>query len=141
MFVLDEDDGAAQTGVDGGAHVADRSLVGLHPLVADHLEDEARSCDYPSRRSSRRSEDRSGSLGQLDAAGREERADPVIARLAVHVLVVVAAEIERNELLAALRGATPQEVVERLLPRGRVHLGGLSQHAVEIEQARNHAIG
>ena len=33
-----------------------------------------------------------------------------------------------------VRGATPQEVVEHLLPGGGVHLGGLGEHAVEIEQ-------
>ena len=74
--------------------------------------------------------------GQLDAARREERAHAVVARLAVDVLVVVVARVERHEALAGAVRALAQVVVEHLLPRRGMDLRGLRQHAVEVEQAR-----
>ena len=38
-------------------------------------------------------------------------------------------------------GALAQEAVERLLPRGVVHRGGVGQHAVQVEQAGGDAVG
>src|SRR5207244_5094527 len=74
-------------------------------------------------------------LGKLDPARGQERAHPVVARLAVDVLVVVDQRVERNEALTGSLGAFAQERVEHLLPGRRVHARSLRQDAVEVEQA------
>src|SRR6266487_4146897 len=74
-------------------------------------------------------------LGQLDSARGQERANAVVARLAVDVPVVVGDRVEGGELLAGSLGALAQVRVEHLLPGGGVHLGGLGEDAVEIEEA------
>src|SRR6266487_7108980 len=74
-------------------------------------------------------------LGQLDSARGQERANAVVARLAVDVPVVVGDRVEGGELLAGSLGALAQVRVEHLLPGGGVHLGGRGEDAVEIEEA------
>ena len=69
----------------------------------------------------------------------QERLGALRPRLAVHVVVVVGHRVERHERLAGPLGPLAQEVVEHLLPGRVVHLRGLRQHAVQIEQASAYA--
>src|SRR5207247_9642553 len=78
---------------------------------------------------------------QLDAARLQERPHAVEARLAVDVLVVVGRPVELVERLAVPLRPLAQEVVEHLLPRPRVDLRRLREHAVEIEETSTDAIG
>ena len=68
-------------------------------------------------------------VGQGDPTRGQERADAVVARLAVDVVEVVALDV-------GLVDDPPlgQEVHEQLLPGPHVHLGGRRQHPVKIEQ-------
>ena len=98
----------------------------------------SRSCGCRGRRSSRRS---GGSLGrplrQLDPARREERA--ARRRSAACRRRTRRSPRRRRTARTARRAASAQlaqELVEHLLPRRGVHLRGLRQHAVEVEQAR-----
>ena len=70
----------------------------------------------------------------------EERADPVATRLAVDVLLVVVREHELAKRLTGPAVPASEELVEHLLPRARVDLGGLGQDAVEVEQAGGDAV-
>src|SRR5215204_6310481 len=72
----------------------------------------------------------------MDVSRLQERGDAVQARLAIDELVVVSGPIELLERNAMLLRPLAQEVVEHLLPRLRVDLRRLRQHAVEIEQTR-----
>ena len=134
-------DRPAQLSVAGGLGVFDRALIRLHALLADDRQHElvlavAETVDrLPAGVVARRA------LWQLDPARGEERADAVVTRLAVDVLVVVGNLVELDERLVALLRALAQILVEHLLPGGRVDLRGLRQHAVEVEQTRRHAIG
>jgi hypothetical protein len=123
------DDRPAQPGVARGVQVADRALVRLDAVVVDEPQHElVLGVAQPVERlRCRRVVGRP--LRQLDPARGEEVAHAVQAGLAVDVLVVVAMEVELG--LAARR----QKRVEHLLPRARVHLGGLRENAVEVEQA------
>src|SRR5581483_2295604 len=73
-------------------------------------------------------------LREGDVPGREEVAHTVLPRLAVHVSLVVAFGIERSEGLARPGRFFVEKLVEGLLPGRCVHLGGLGQDTVEIEQ-------
>src|SRR5699024_6426662 len=68
-------------------------------------------------------------VGQGDAAGGEEAAYAVVARLAVDVVEVVLVGVR-----AGLVTAFGQEVGEQRAPGVHVHLGGRGQDAVEVEQ-------
>ena len=121
--------------------VADRALVDLDAVARDELEHEvvlavAQAVD---RLGARLVVGRA--VREVDAARPEERADPVVARPAVDVLVVVRARVEGHERLAGALRALAQVVVEHLLPRGGMDLRGLREHAVEVEQARLDAVG
>src|SRR4051794_32734401 len=77
-----------------------------------------------------------GALGQRDPPAGQEVADAVLAGLAVDVLVVVVlAELGRR------RVPTPQELVEGALPGGLVHLRGLGEDTVEVEEAGSDVVG
>ena len=133
-------DGAAQARVPDGLDVADRALVRLDSLGADHLQQElvlavAQAVDGRGVGGIIRV-----ALGQLDAPGGQERPGTVGPRLPVHVLVVVLDRVEGRERLPGLAGPLAQEVVEHLLPRGVVHLGGLGEHTVEVEETAADAI-
>ena len=78
-------------------------------------------------------------LRQPDPAAREQRADALEARLAVDVLQVVRAAVERHEPAVRPLGAVEDELVEGLRPCGRVHGGAPDQHPVEPEHERRHA--
>src|SRR5205823_5832512 len=78
--------------------------------------------------------------GQLDPARGEERLDALVPGLAVDVLVVVLDGVEGDELLTGSRRALLQVGVEHLLPRGRVNLGRLGEHPVEVEQAGTNTV-
>ena len=71
----------------------------------------------------------------------EEVPYSVRPRLAVHVLVIVVMDVEWHERRALGLGPLTEEVVEHLLPRRRVHCGGLGQDTVEVEQAGVNAVG
>src|SRR4051794_18847363 len=62
-------------------------------------------------------------------------------RLAVDVLVIVGRAIELLKRRAGALSPITQEVVEHLLPRPRVDLRRLREHAVQVEQARRHPAG
>jgi hypothetical protein len=78
-------------------------------------------------------------LGQVDAAGLQETASAVQARAAVDVGVVVGDRVERHERLVVGLRPLVQELVEHVPPRDVVHLRGVGQHAVQVEQARHDA--
>src|SRR6266540_1320388 len=129
------DNRAAQARGASRAHVAHRALVRLYALAANHLQN-----DLILEVSETADRLRAGriarcSVRELDSARREEGAYAVVARQAVDVTVVVVSRIEGDERFAAPRRACAQEHVEHLLPRGRVHLRRLGEHAVEIKQA------
>src|SRR5215207_3984256 len=67
-------------------------------------------------------------LGELNASRREERADAVVAWLAVDVVEIVAFDVGLVDAPLA------EEVDKELLPRPHMHLCGRGQHAVQIEQ-------
>src|SRR5262249_30256950 len=73
-------------------------------------------------------------LRQDDPARSEERADAVVAWLAVDVRAVVGDLVEGDERLAPLRRALAQGRVEHLLPLPGVAPGSLRENAVEVEQ-------
>ncbi len=65
-------------------------------------------------------------LGQRDATGGQEGADPVEPRPAVHMAQVVLTDAERG-------GTAAQETVEHVLPRGGVHPGRVGDDAIGVE--------
>ena len=132
--------GAAQPRVPGRPDVADRARVGLHALVADQLQHELVLAVAQAVDGLGVGRIVVGALGQLDAAGLEERPGAVGAGLAVHVRVVVLDRVERDELLARPLGPLAQVVVEHLLPGRGVDLGRLGEHAIEVEEAAAHAV-
>ncbi|MFZ3043071.1 MAG: hypothetical protein WA108_15010 [Thiobacillus sp.] len=71
---------------------------------------------------------------QVDAARIEEASDAVHAGLAIHVLAVVAAGVERTKFLTVALGPRLEEFVEQSLPGGRVRLRRIGDHAVHVEQ-------
>ena len=108
-----------------------RPRVRLHALVAEHGAEErvlpvAQAADRLGLRAVGRV-----AVGQGDAAGGQEGADAVVARLPVDVGEVVVLDV-------GLVDESPlgEEVGEQLLPGPHVDLGGGGEHAVEIEQRR-----
>ena len=102
----------------------------------------SRSCGCRARGSSRRPAGRRAALGQLDAARGEERAHAVVARLAVDVLRrsrATASNGTNGSPVAAARARRYSSNIS--LPGRGVHLRRLREHAVEVEQARGHAVG
>jgi hypothetical protein len=69
-------------------------------------------------------------LARMHVARGQEVADPVLARLPIHVAVVVRTRVELVPV-----------GLERLLPRPRVRLRRAREHAVEVEQAGGDAVG
>jgi hypothetical protein len=122
-------------------HVAHRSFVGLHSLRVDELEHQHILAVAEPGDGLLAGWIVGGPLRQLDAARLEEGAHAVRAGLAVDVSVVVLDGVEGAERLAGPFGALAQVLVEHLLPRRRVDLGGLGEHAVEIEQASGDGVG
>jgi hypothetical protein len=134
-------DGAAQARVAGGLDVAHRAVVPLDPVVLDEGEHQLVLAVAEAVDGARVGRVLRRAGGQVDPARGQERRHAVVARLAVHVAVVVRARVELAEGLAGLLRALAQELVEHLLPRGGVDLGGLRQHAVEVEQAGRDPVG
>ena len=135
------DHSAAQAGVAGGVQVADRARVGVHPVLGDQLQDELVLARAEALHGLGPGRIARGALGQLDSARGEEPAHPIGAGEPVDVLVVLAPRVEGDELLARPFRSGAQELVEHLLPGRRVHLRGLGQHPVEIEEAGGDAVG
>jgi hypothetical protein len=73
---------------------------------------------------------------KLDAARGEKGRDAVQARLAVYVAPVVGCDIERHERFACSRRTLREQLVEKLLPRRRVHARSVREDTIEIEQDR-----
>ncbi len=135
------DHGAAKTRITRSLGEAHRPLVGLDTVLLDQLEHQLvlAVADAADRLGVTRVARRA--LGQLDPARLQKRAHAVVAGLAVHILVVVLVGVELLELLAGLLGASLEVLVEGLLPRAVVDLGGLGEHAVEVEQACGDGVG
>src|SRR5215468_7608999 len=74
------------------------------------------------------------SLGKLDAARCEKVANAVEAGLPIHIEPVVRDEIERAKCFACLRRALLKVLVEHLFPTGRVEVGGVRYHTVEVKK-------
>ena len=81
-------------------------------------------------------------LGDVQAAGGEERADPVLAGTPVHVVQVVGGGVEGAQHVrvrgddggvGGQRAHGGQRPVEELLPRLRVHAGGVRDDPVHVE--------
>ncbi len=128
------DDGAPQSGALRLLHVAHGPLVRLDSLLADQLEHALILVVADAL-------DRVGvrwivglAVGQTDIAGLEEGSHPVLARHSVHVVVVITDFVEGDKVPSRLLRPPAQEGVEGLLPRCRVDLGGLREHAVHVEQ-------
>ena len=135
------DYGEPQRGVARGLEVAHGALVGLHSLLPDQLEDEL-VLAVPEPGDRLRVRWVVGvSLRELDPPRGEEGANAVRSRLAVDVLAVVRGAVERRLRLAGPGTPLAQVSVEHLLPRRRVHDRSPGQNAVEVEQARPHAVG
>src|SRR5215207_793141 len=132
---------AAQPAVTHRLGEAHGPLVGLYALPADQLQHQVvlPRAEPVHRLGLRRVGGRAHR--QLDAARPEERVHAVEARLAVDVLVVVGGPVELLKRLAGAIRPVPQELVEHLLPRVRMHLRGLCENAVQIEQAGRDALG
>ena len=75
-------------------------------------------------------------LWQIDSSRSQECLDAVGARLTIDVPPIVRLDIERNEGLTTRSRTTFEKRIEQLLPRGRMYAGGLSQHAIHIEENR-----
>jgi hypothetical protein len=73
---------------------------------------------------------------RVGVPGLQEGPHPLDPGLAVDVLVVVADRVERDELLAPFLRPVAEELVEHFLPGRVVHLRGLGDHPVHVEQAR-----
>src|SRR6266571_1422622 len=128
-------DGSVESRLSDRMDVPHRALVGLDAVaLQERHHDLVLAVSETVDRLGRRRVVRIA-VGQLDSARGQERADAVVAWLAVDVPVVVGERVEGDELLAGLLGALSQVRVEHLLPGGRVHLGGLGEDAVEIEEA------
>jgi len=113
-------DGTRDTGASNGAYVTHRARIGIHSLAANQRQNEVvLAVPEPAHRRGGR---RIGRIPvrKLDPSRREEAADPVVAPMAVDVLVVVVARVERDERIAGSRCASAQERVEQLLPCGSV---------------------
>ena len=124
-----------EPGVADGVDVAHRSRVRLDAALADELEHAPvlAGAEPGDRLGGGRVG--GGALGERDAARRQEVADPVGARLAVDVGVVVVPRVERDERVAGAARALQQVGVEHRLPRGGVDHGRPGQDAVQVEEA------
>ena len=127
--------GAAQPRIPGCADIADRALVRLHPLFLDQFQQDhvlavTQAVDGLGVRGIV-----GAAFGQFDATGLQERSGPVGPWLPVDILVVILDRVERRVRLASAFCALTQEAVEHLFPRGIMHLGGLGQDTVEVEEA------
>ena len=75
------------------------------------------------------------SLGQLDAAAREERVHSFEPSAAVDVVPVVGAAVERDEVPARRLAQAQQEIVEDLGPGPGMEDAAVGQDPVEVVQA------
>lgn len=126
------DDRCPQPVLPDGLDVAQRPVVGLDPVRADHVEEQLVLAVAQAVDGLAVGRVLGSSFGELDAARGEEGADTVGARQPVHVRGVVVGVVEGTEAVAV---PSAQEVVERPLPGGRVDHGGLGDHPVEVEEA------
>src|SRR3954447_1327312 len=127
------DDGAAQPRVARGLEVAARALVWLDAVLTDQPQDDLVLSVAEAVDRVRAGVVVRASLRQLDAPGGKKVPDPVVARLAVDVCVVVVVGVEGNEPITAALGPAAQVIVEHLLPRGGMDLRGLGEDTVEVE--------
>ena len=131
------DDRAAQTGLPRRAHVAHRALVGLDALLADHAQHDLVLAVARARGRSPRRPDRS----PRPPAGRCRARRGTSARRRSAACRRRTRRSRRPDRTArngspVLRRPLAQEAVEHLLPGRGMHLRGLREHAVQIEQAR-----
>ena len=111
----------------------DRPLVDLDPLLLEDLSEESvLPVPETPRRRLVRAVVRSA-LGQLDPPRREEALHSLDPRLPVHVGVVVAYRVKRNERIPGLLRSLLEHFVEQPLPRRRVNRRGQRHHPVQIE--------
>src|SRR6516165_527388 len=61
-------------------------------------------------------------------------ADTIEAGLPIHIESVARGELERTKLFACLRRTILQVLVKHLFPTRRVHVGGVRDHTVEVEE-------
>ena len=126
---------AAQTCLADRLQVAQRPRIRLNSDGAEPPEEDlvlliAQSVDrFQPRRIIGRA------LGQVYVARLEKRARTIGARLSIDVPVVVVDRIEWHKAFARSPRSGREVGIEHFLPGGCVNRGGLSQHAVEIEQA------
>src|SRR5262252_331067 len=112
----------------------DASVVGLHPLLFDHLVDQVVLAVSETAHCLKVRRVIRASLGKLDNARYEEVANAVETRLSINVEPIVDREIEGSESFASLPRALAKVLVERLFPGRRMEAGGVSDHAVKIEK-------
>ena len=128
------DDGGPQARGPHRLDVPDRAVVDLHAVRTDLLEDQivllvAQPVDRGAARLVV-----GAAFWQVDAPRLEEGLRTVQPGLAVHVIVVVVAGVERNELLTGLLGPLAQVAVEHLLPRCRVDQRRLRNDTIHVEK-------
>jgi hypothetical protein len=71
---------------------------------------------------------------KFDASGFQKGGDSVVPRLAVDVTMIIGSDVEGNKGLFGSFGPPPQKGIEEFLPSRGVHLRGLGQNSVEIEE-------
>jgi hypothetical protein len=130
------DDGGLQAGRADGVDVPSRAGVDLDPVALQHLEHQL-VLTVGEAVHGRGARLVVGAAGrEADVPRLEERLGALEPRLAVDVLVVLLDRVERG-----LAGLGLQELVEHLLPGGRVHHRGLGHHPVHVEQAGGDPVG
>src|SRR5512133_1670149 len=111
---------AVETGVSCGLEVAPRALKRAHPLLVDLSQE----CFLLAIREPvdgfRAGRILRVAIREADPTAGKEGADALMARLAVHVALVVGAGVERHEASARPFDASPDELVECLYPGSRV---------------------
>src|SRR5262252_2990277 len=112
----------------------DSPRIRLHPHRGDDVVDEViLAVPEPTHRFSLRGVIR-GALREVDATGGEKVAHAVESGLAIHIEPVIRGDLEGTKGFACVRRALLQVRIKHLFPTRRVYVGGVRDHAVEVEQ-------
>src|SRR4030095_471204 len=75
-----------------------------------------------------------GALREVDATGGEKVPHAVEAGLPIHIEPVIRGDLERTKWCTGVRRALLQVGIKHLFPTRRVYVGGVRDHAVEVEE-------
>src|ERR1700746_2178558 len=73
------------------------------------------------------------SIRKLDVRGGEEADHAIVAWLPIHVVTVVAFDVEWQERFSQARSAGFEELIEQLLPGGSVNARGKRDYPVQVK--------